>query len=80
MLYPARQPSAQHHLLRSGPGKGPTISQEVTMMADVTHLTARLAEIEQEQLAQFRRIREAQQELDAIRRLLCKLIARPRKR
>jgi hypothetical protein len=69
MLQPSGLPSAHRYLPRSRPGTGPTSRREGALLAEVARLTARLMEVEQEQLVQFRRISDIQQGLDEMKRL-----------
>lgn len=69
-------PGMNRHLPRSGPSAGPSSRREVALQAEVTHLAARLVEMEREQHLQFKRIAQIQQELDEIKGLIKNLAQR----
>ena len=72
MLSPAVQlfPAPLRYLPRSRPGTGPTTRRDMTLHAELTHLSAKILELEKEQRIQFKRIADIQQDLDEIKRLL----------
>jgi len=72
MLSPAIQlfPAPERYLPRSRPGTGPTSKRDVTLHAEVTHLSSKILDLEKEQRIQLTRISEIQRELDEIKRLL----------
>jgi len=76
LLTTAQVPGARRYLPRSGPAMGPTSRREAALQAEVTHLSARLLKIEEEQRVQFKRIAQIQQELDEIKGLLKKIAGR----
>ena len=76
LLITAQVPGTKRYWPRSGPATGPTSKREIALRAEVTHLSARLLEIEREQRVQFERIVQIQQQLDRLTALL-KKIAEP---
>lgn len=67
---PMLQTFVRRHLPRTRPGTGPTSRVDMTLKAEVAHLSAEMTRLVKEQQVQFRRIAELQQQIDEILRLL----------